>query len=200
MLTLVCVAEISNLLVVTKNRAPAPQTPMQESQFIFHRILKDEIKQVKLKPTLLPVLENVGENIVFKNVSWYIHNCEKLPVLYWTQTSGFPFLLNMNKKNGITSHSAAALKKPNLKCCAERFLTRVSPLSAGTNQEEHLGRGTRTNIYQGTLRVKGEQDNDGSWSSSQEVKVVLKLLGSGHRDISLVRRTRSSCQSRHCRA
>lgn len=88
--------EISNLLVVTKSRAPAPQTPMQESQFIFHRILKDEIKQ-----------------------------------------------------------------------------------------EEHLGRGTRTNIYQGTLRVKGEQDNDESYTSSQEVKVVLKLLGSGHRDISL---------------
>lgn len=54
MLSFVCVAEISNLLVVTKSRAPAPQTPMQESQFIFHRILKDEIKQVKLKPTLLP--------------------------------------------------------------------------------------------------------------------------------------------------
>lgn len=54
MLSFVCVAEISNLLVVTKNRAPAPQTPMQESQFIFHRILKDEIKQVKLKTALLP--------------------------------------------------------------------------------------------------------------------------------------------------
>lgn len=46
MLSLVCFAEISNLLVVTKNRAPEPQTSMHESQFIFHRILKDEIKQV----------------------------------------------------------------------------------------------------------------------------------------------------------
>lgn len=42
----VCVAEISNLLVVTKDRAPAPQTPMQESQLSFHRILKEEIEQV----------------------------------------------------------------------------------------------------------------------------------------------------------
>ncbi|XP_040897118.1 tyrosine-protein kinase JAK1 [Toxotes jaculatrix] len=88
--------EISNLLVVTKDRAPAPQTPMQESQLSFHRILKEEIEQ-----------------------------------------------------------------------------------------EEHLGRGTRTNIYSGTLRMKSEEDEDAGYSSFQEVKVVLKVLGSGHRDISL---------------
>uniref|UniRef100_A0A8C9ZJ19 Tyrosine-protein kinase n=1 Tax=Sander lucioperca TaxID=283035 RepID=A0A8C9ZJ19_SANLU len=88
--------EISNLLVVTKERAPTPQTPMQESQLSFHRILKEEIEQ-----------------------------------------------------------------------------------------EEHLGRGTRTNIYSGTLRVKSEEDEDAGYSSFQEVKVVLKVLGSGHRDISL---------------
>ncbi|KAE8293949.1 Tyrosine-protein kinase JAK1 [Larimichthys crocea] len=88
--------EVSNLLVVTKERAPAPQTPMQESQLSFHRILKEEIEQ-----------------------------------------------------------------------------------------EEHLGLGTRTNIYSGTLRVKSEEDEDAGYSSFQEVKVVLKVLGSGHRDISL---------------
>uniref|UniRef100_A0A672J8T1 Tyrosine-protein kinase n=1 Tax=Salarias fasciatus TaxID=181472 RepID=A0A672J8T1_SALFA len=88
--------EISNLLVVTKDRAPAPQTPMQESQLSFHRILKEEIEQ-----------------------------------------------------------------------------------------EEHLGPGTKTNIYSGTLRVKNEEEEDVGYSSFQEVKVVLKVLGSGHRDISL---------------
>uniref|UniRef100_A0A7N6AFM8 Tyrosine-protein kinase n=1 Tax=Anabas testudineus TaxID=64144 RepID=A0A7N6AFM8_ANATE len=51
--------------------------------------------------------------------------------------------------------------------------------------EEHLGLGTRTNIYSGTLRVKSEEDEDVGYSSFQEVKVVLKVLGSGHRDISL---------------
>lgn len=55
------------------------------------------------------------------------------------------------------------------------------------SQEEHLGRGTRTNIYSGTLRVKSEEDEDAGYSSFQEVKVVLKLLSYGHRDISLVR-------------
>lgn len=60
-------------------------------------------------------------------------------------------------------------------------------------QEEHLGRGTRTNIYAGTLRVKSEEDEDAGYSSFQEVKVVLKVLGSGHRDISLVRH----CPSLH---
>uniref|UniRef100_A0AAQ4S1Z7 Tyrosine-protein kinase n=1 Tax=Gasterosteus aculeatus aculeatus TaxID=481459 RepID=A0AAQ4S1Z7_GASAC len=88
--------EVSNLLVVTKDRAPATQTPMQESQLSFHRILKEEIEQ-----------------------------------------------------------------------------------------EEHLGPGTRTNIFSGTLRVKSEEEEDAGYSSFQEVKVVLKVLGSGHRDISL---------------
>ncbi|XP_060890941.1 tyrosine-protein kinase JAK1 [Labrus mixtus] len=89
--------EVSNLLVVTKERAPVPQTPVQESQLSFHRILKEEIEQ-----------------------------------------------------------------------------------------EEHLGLGTRTNIYSGTLRVKSEdEEDDVGYSSFQEVKVVLKVLGSGHRDISL---------------
>uniref|UniRef100_A0A8C2ZT16 Tyrosine-protein kinase n=1 Tax=Cyclopterus lumpus TaxID=8103 RepID=A0A8C2ZT16_CYCLU len=88
--------EVSNLLVVTKDRAPATQTPMQESQLSFHRILKEEIEQ-----------------------------------------------------------------------------------------EEHLGLGTRTNIFSGTLRVKSEEEEDAGYSSFQEVKVVLKVLGSGHRDISL---------------
>ncbi|XP_068176433.1 tyrosine-protein kinase JAK1 [Antennarius striatus] len=89
--------EISNLLVVTKEREPSSQTPVQESQLSFHRILKEDIEQ-----------------------------------------------------------------------------------------EEHLGPGTRTNIYLGTLRVKSEEeDEDAGYSSFQEVKVVLKVLGSGHRDISL---------------
>ncbi|KAG7513189.1 tyrosine-protein kinase JAK1 [Solea senegalensis] len=88
--------EVSNLLVVTKERALSPQTSMQDSHLSFHRILKEEIQQ-----------------------------------------------------------------------------------------EEHLGRGTRTNIYSGTLRVKSEEDEDAGYSSFQEVKVVLKVLGSGHRDISM---------------
>ncbi|KAF0041897.1 hypothetical protein F2P81_005429 [Scophthalmus maximus] len=50
-------------------------------------------------------------------------------------------------------------------------------------QEEHLGRGTKTNIYSGTLQVKSGENDDAGYS--QEVKVVLKVLGSGHRDISL---------------
>uniref|UniRef100_A0AAY5KJ60 Tyrosine-protein kinase n=1 Tax=Esox lucius TaxID=8010 RepID=A0AAY5KJ60_ESOLU len=88
--------EVSNLLVVTKERAYVPQTPLQESQLSFHRILKEEIIQ-----------------------------------------------------------------------------------------GEHLGLGTRTNIYSGILKVKSEDDEDANYCSSHELKVVLKVLGSGHRDISL---------------
>ncbi|XP_077462571.1 tyrosine-protein kinase JAK1 [Stigmatopora argus] len=50
-------------------------------------------------------------------------------------------------------------------------------------QEEHLGHGTRTNIFLGTLKVKN--DDDAGYGSFQEYQVVLKVLGSGHRDISL---------------
>ncbi|KAJ8270270.1 hypothetical protein GJAV_G00112360 [Gymnothorax javanicus] len=50
-------------------------------------------------------------------------------------------------------------------------------------QEEHLGRGTKTDIYAGMLKVKSEEDD--GYNASQELKVVLKVLGSGHRDISL---------------
>uniref|UniRef100_A0A4W5RHB9 Tyrosine-protein kinase n=1 Tax=Hucho hucho TaxID=62062 RepID=A0A4W5RHB9_9TELE len=88
--------EVSNLLVVTKERVLVPQTPLQESQLSFHRILKEEILQ-----------------------------------------------------------------------------------------GEHLGLGTRTNIYAGLLKVKSAEDEDAGDSSAQDVKVVLKVLGSRHRDISL---------------
>ncbi|CAL8254974.1 unnamed protein product [Merluccius merluccius] len=93
--------EVSNLLVVTKKRAQLFQTPVQDSQVSFHRILPEEI------------------------------------------------------------------------------VNRAS--------EDHLGRGTRTNIFLGTLRVQGEEEEDEDSGSScyQDVKVVLKVLGSIHRDIFL---------------
>uniref|UniRef100_A0AAQ6A9P7 Tyrosine-protein kinase n=1 Tax=Amphiprion ocellaris TaxID=80972 RepID=A0AAQ6A9P7_AMPOC len=69
-----------------------------------------------------------------------------------------------------------------LRCCPPHCV--FSALCC-VNQEEHLGLGTKTNIYKGTLRVKSEEDEDAGYSSFQEVKVVLKVLGSGHRDISL---------------
>lgn len=88
--------EVSNLLVITKDRAPLPSASTQESQLSFHRILKEEIEE-----------------------------------------------------------------------------------------GDHLGQGTRTNIYSGMLKVKNDDDGDMGYYSFQEVKVVLKVLGSGHRDISL---------------
>uniref|UniRef100_A0A8C8J9Y0 Tyrosine-protein kinase n=1 Tax=Oncorhynchus tshawytscha TaxID=74940 RepID=A0A8C8J9Y0_ONCTS len=53
-------------------------------------------------------------------------------------------------------------------------------------QEEHLGCGTRTNIYAGKLKIKCEEEKD-VWGSQthHQVKVVLKMLRSQHRDISM---------------
>uniref|UniRef100_A0A8C8J9N3 non-specific protein-tyrosine kinase n=1 Tax=Oncorhynchus tshawytscha TaxID=74940 RepID=A0A8C8J9N3_ONCTS len=51
---------------------------------------------------------------------------------------------------------------------------------------EHLGCGTRTNIYAGKLKIKCEEEKD-VWGSQthHQVKVVLKMLRSQHRDISM---------------
>ncbi|KAJ7332634.1 hypothetical protein JRQ81_014814 [Phrynocephalus forsythii] len=48
-------------------------------------------------------------------------------------------------------------------------------------QGEHLGRGTRTQIYSGILSYK----DDESYQNEKEMKVLLKVLDPSHRDISL---------------
>uniref|UniRef100_A0A6Q2XW72 non-specific protein-tyrosine kinase n=1 Tax=Esox lucius TaxID=8010 RepID=A0A6Q2XW72_ESOLU len=91
-----------------------------------------------------------------------------------------------------------SLKQPSLKKLMEQLTAqslrtdRVTlrlqkacpPQPRGT--EEHLGCGTRTNIYAGTLKIKSDGETD-LWGSQKdhEVKVVLKELGSQHRDISM---------------
>ncbi|XP_062382739.1 tyrosine-protein kinase JAK1-like [Sardina pilchardus] len=51
-------------------------------------------------------------------------------------------------------------------------------------EEEHLGRGTRTNIYAGKLTLRDEDDYLDFAHDHQEVKVVLKVLSAGQRDMS----------------
>ncbi|KAM6456304.1 tyrosine-protein kinase JAK1 isoform 2-T3 [Liasis olivaceus] len=48
-------------------------------------------------------------------------------------------------------------------------------------QGEHLGRGTRTQIYSGILSYK----DDESYQGEMQIKVILKVLDPSHRDISL---------------
>nr|XP_033771391.1 tyrosine-protein kinase JAK1 isoform X2 [Geotrypetes seraphini] len=50
-------------------------------------------------------------------------------------------------------------------------------------QLDHLGRGTRTQIYAGKLNYK--DDDDESCVTEKEIKVILKVLDPSHRDISL---------------
>ncbi|XP_053325990.1 tyrosine-protein kinase JAK1 [Spea bombifrons] len=51
-------------------------------------------------------------------------------------------------------------------------------------QLDHMGRGTRTQIYAGKLNYKDDNDTESSLSE-KEIKVVLKVLDPSHRDISL---------------
>ncbi|XP_073349940.1 non-receptor tyrosine-protein kinase TYK2 isoform X2 [Pagrus major] len=56
---------------------------------------------------------------------------------------------------------------------------------------QHLGRGTRTNIYLGRLRVKGEGNGNeddkcnNNSDNCREIQVVLKSLDQSHKDIAL---------------
>lgn len=143
----VCFSEVSNLLVVTKERAITNQTPTQESQLSFIRILKEDIQQVCPPFPLSGTKVSVFAAVMFYRVLVF---CQ-LKLLYW--------------------------------CCS---FTKQSLFLLSANQDEHLGTGTKTNIYSGNLRAKNEEDEDVGYTSFQEVKVVLKVLGSGHRDISLV--------------
>ena len=59
---------------------------------------------------------------------------------------------------------------------------RVSLTSRFLLQGEHLGRGTRTHIYSGTLT--DYKDDEGT-SEEKRIKVILKVLDPSHRDISL---------------
>lgn len=60
-------------------------------------------------------------------------------------------------------------------------------------QEQHLGRGTRTNIYSGRLLVQsgGFNDDDDEFNNNftdrKGTRVVLKILDQSHKDIALVR-------------
>ncbi|CAM5135734.1 unnamed protein product [Eretmochelys imbricata] len=56
-------------------------------------------------------------------------------------------------------------------------------LKEEVKQDEHLGRGTRTQIYSGILNYK--EDETEGYQDEKEKKVLLKVLDPSHRDISL---------------
>lgn len=53
--------------MVTKDRAPATQTPMQESQLSFHRILKEEIEQVHPLASPCPAMVMLRMDVKMKD-------------------------------------------------------------------------------------------------------------------------------------
>uniref|UniRef100_A0A671QZB9 Tyrosine-protein kinase n=1 Tax=Sinocyclocheilus anshuiensis TaxID=1608454 RepID=A0A671QZB9_9TELE len=72
-------------------------------------------------------------------------------------------------------------------------------------KEQHLGRGTRTNIYTGWLKVHGSLDDDDDESNNNHrnvkgIRVVLKILDQSHKDIALAFFETASLMSQvsHC--
>uniref|UniRef100_A0A671QXU6 Tyrosine-protein kinase n=1 Tax=Sinocyclocheilus anshuiensis TaxID=1608454 RepID=A0A671QXU6_9TELE len=71
--------------------------------------------------------------------------------------------------------------------------------------KQHLGRGTRTNIYTGWLKVHGSLDDDDDESNNNHrnvkgIRVVLKILDQSHKDIALAFFETASLMSQvsHC--
>ncbi|XP_067276803.1 non-receptor tyrosine-protein kinase TYK2 isoform X2 [Pseudorasbora parva] len=72
-------------------------------------------------------------------------------------------------------------------------------------KEQHLGRGTRTNIYAGWLKIHGSlEDDDNEFNNNQcnikGIRVVLKILDQSHKDIALAFFETASLMSQvsHC--
>uniref|UniRef100_A0A8C1HER7 non-specific protein-tyrosine kinase n=1 Tax=Cyprinus carpio carpio TaxID=630221 RepID=A0A8C1HER7_CYPCA len=127
------------------------------------------------RPTLKELLEHLqGQNLRTENLRFQLRRC--CP----PQPRGYC--------EGFVSEIDKKLDAMNKSLFNDYLFTRVLTLSLHDIvffiQGEHLGRGTRTNIYSGVLKLKSEDDDD-MGGYSQEVKVILKVLGSGHRDISL---------------
>ncbi|XP_024133879.1 tyrosine-protein kinase JAK1 [Oryzias melastigma] len=122
------------------------------------------------QPTLKELLEHLeGQTLRTDNLQFQLLRC--CP----PQPREVSNLLVVTKERAITNQTPTQ----------ESQLSFIRILREDIEQEEHLGTGTKTNIYSGTLKVKSEEDEDAGYTSFQEVKVVLKVLGSGHRDISL---------------
>uniref|UniRef100_A0A4W5PYA2 Tyrosine-protein kinase n=1 Tax=Hucho hucho TaxID=62062 RepID=A0A4W5PYA2_9TELE len=68
------------------------------------------------------------------------------------------------------------------KCCLPRPAGYTSKMAVcHCAQEQHLGRGTRTNIYSGSLLDKWNNN----LTDRKEIRVVLKILDQSHKDIAL---------------
>ncbi|ROL49500.1 Non-receptor tyrosine-protein kinase TYK2 [Anabarilius grahami] len=72
-------------------------------------------------------------------------------------------------------------------------------------KEQHLGRGTRTNIYAGWLKIHGSlEDDDNEFNNNlcnkKGIRVVLKILDQSHKDIALAFFETASLMSQvsHC--
>uniref|UniRef100_A0A8C7BY69 Tyrosine-protein kinase n=1 Tax=Neovison vison TaxID=452646 RepID=A0A8C7BY69_NEOVI len=78
--------------------------------------------------------------------------------------------------------SRASAAPPNL---SQLSFHRIS--QDDITQLSHLGQGTRTNVYEGILRVGGRDPKEGT---ADKLRVVLKVLDPSHHDIALVRRGR----------
>ncbi|XP_046708701.1 tyrosine-protein kinase JAK1-like isoform X2 [Silurus meridionalis] len=78
----------------------------------------------------------------------------------------------------VTRPESAA--SPSLK--KQFFFRRIN--KEDIEQAQHLGKGTRTNVYLGLLRQRSDEDNLISFNT-EDVNVALKVIGAGLKDVSI---------------
>lgn len=92
----------------------------------------------------------------------------------------------------IKDREIVQVKRPTCHICETLFHSLLTYYSGVVfEQEQHLGRGTRTNMYSGRLLVRGgDNDEDdefnNNFADSKGIPVVLKILDQSHKDIALV--------------
>uniref|UniRef100_A0A673YXS6 Tyrosine-protein kinase n=1 Tax=Salmo trutta TaxID=8032 RepID=A0A673YXS6_SALTR len=121
-----------------------------------------------------------------------------LAVLNKSQVKGPPHQRTRNMENVVKKYKKQYNSGTDnftvKKCCLPRPAGYTSKMSVcPCAQEQHLGRGTRTNIYSGRLLVWGgaeeDEDEEDKWNNNltdrKKIRVVLKILDQSHKDIAL---------------
>uniref|UniRef100_A0A669BNX7 Tyrosine-protein kinase n=1 Tax=Oreochromis niloticus TaxID=8128 RepID=A0A669BNX7_ORENI len=175
----------------------APPRVVWSEANLLHGPMHDEFVLSKLKK------EAEDEGTFLARWSVVDYNCIILAVLIKNQVSQHPHSYGLERQFPSMKELTDSLKSFVLKSGSDSFTVKkcCSPKSGGlccwfcsyiqyyASREQHLGRGTRTNIYTGRLLTQEREENDNDEfnnNSHRGHRVVLKILDQTHEDIALV--------------
>uniref|UniRef100_A0A8C7IG97 Tyrosine-protein kinase n=1 Tax=Oncorhynchus kisutch TaxID=8019 RepID=A0A8C7IG97_ONCKI len=161
-----------------------------------HQALKDE-EHGKCRVRKYEKQYNVIRSYIFGCMCVSLLASYRMDKLQFTSSSGSCivvqcFLWKAGTGSSPVSRSSPTCVQPNSVALCLTQLRFHQIKDKEITQEQHLGRGTRTNIYSGSLLVWGgaeEEDEEDKWNNNltdrKEIRVVLKILDQSHKDIAL---------------